>query len=204
MGVHRALSYHAQHQDMAKPGTLTDIYDGSKWREYVLQDPVIAPDGNFTGQNLAFNISGDGISPFDDNSSTMWPIALSCLNLPPWIRMTVPALWLCCVVPGPKEPKDFQSVLDIIADDLNYLYRFGIEVVSSAPETAPNACTGRFNCKAKLFGLISDYRGIGPLTRHAMSPSHVGACYTCHQKGFSASGKTIYPGKLCNLSQMPL
>lgn len=151
MCVNRALSWHQRHLNMARVGEMTDIYDGSRWQDQVIRDTIMYK-GKFTGQNLVFNISGDGICPFDNQPISMWPVALSCLNLPPWVRMTMPALWLLTIIPGPKEPKDFQPVLDIIADELNYLYRFGVGVSSSFP---PEGCTNSFVCRAKLYGLVS-------------------------------------------------
>lgn len=136
-------------------------------------------------------MSADGVSPFGNRISySFWPIALSCLNLPPWMRMQLPAMWLCCIIPGPKEADDFQPVLDIIADELNALYMDGHSVTDSATQL-------QHTCKAKLFGLVSDYKGIGPLLRGRRGISHNDSCYECFQAGMSSSGKSsIFPGAI--------
>ena len=99
-------------------------------------------------------------------------------------------MWLCCIVPGPREANDFQPVLDIIADELNYLYHEGRLVRDAA---SPGE---EFVSRVKLFGLVSDFKGIAPLLRGRKGLGHTDACYECHQRGRSIPGKaSIYPGK---------
>lgn len=106
------------------------------------------------------------------------------------MRMRLPAMWLCCIVPGPKEANDFQPVLDIIADELNYLYMDGHTVTDSASTSLLQHV-----CKVKLFGLVSDYKGIGPLLRGRRGISHNDSCYECCQTGMSIPGKgSVFPG----------
>lgn len=169
---------------------MSDYYDGERWQKYILQDSVMSPEGCFDGSNLVFNMSADGVSPFTHKSYSFWPIALSCLNLPPWLRMKLPAMWLCCIIPGPQTPDDFQPVLDIIADELNYLYHEGRLVRDAANSNHT------FVSRVKLFGLICDFKALGPLLRGRKGLAHVDACYECHQRGKSVPGKSsIYPGE---------
>lgn len=94
-------------------------------------------------------------------------------------------------VAGPKEPDDFQPVLDIIADELNFLYQDGLLVQDSANPGQPQHRT-----RVKLFGLVADYKAIGPLLRGRRSMAHHHSCYKCHQEGISIDGKpSIFPGK---------
>ena len=112
-----------------QPGILQDVYDGQKWRDFIINDPIISPGGNI-GRNLALGFCADGISPFKRTTYSMWPMAVSCMNLPAHMRMTLPALWVPCIVPGfgTKEPDDFSAFQEIVADELNYLYLWGVEV----------------------------------------------------------------------------
>lgn len=187
----RWLRWPVKHASCRRSGELSDIYDGEHWHSSADTDKNISPDGSFTGKHLMFNLSGDGVAPFTHSDHSMWPLALSCLNLPPWLRMTAPTMWLVCIAPGPGEPKDFQPILDIVADELNFLYHHGVNVRDSS-----DSSSSAFTCKARLFQVIADYRGMAPLLWYSASPAHEGACYECHQGGFSHSrGKTIYPGE---------
>ena len=84
---------------------------------------------------LAMRFCGDGVQPFKRKNYSIWPMALTCANLPGHMRMTLPATWLSCIIPaqGKKksEPNDFQSYTEILADELNFLYHIGIEVSDS-------------------------------------------------------------------------
>lgn len=114
------------------PDVLADVYDGQKWKDAILQDPRVSSDTNL-GRNLALGFCADGISPFKRTTYSMWPMAMSCYNLPAHVRMTLPALWVPAIVNGygTGEPDDFSSVMEIVADELNHLYLFGVEVEDS-------------------------------------------------------------------------
>ena len=112
---------------------MKDLHDGQKWQQFIVNDPIISPGGNM-GRNLALGLCADGISPFNRTTYSMWPMAITCSNLPAHMRMTLPALWVPCIVQGygTREPDDFSPFLEIIAvcyaDELNHLYLTGVEV----------------------------------------------------------------------------
>lgn len=111
-----------------KEGVLSDVYDGEWWSEGVLGDDNIAPNGDL-GRNLVFSICGDGVDPMEHKNYSMWPLSITCWNLPGHLRMTLPALGLLCIIPpGPNgtEPSDFQPFMDIFADQFRYLYHYGV------------------------------------------------------------------------------
>ena len=112
---------------------LQDVYDGEKWAAVISSDPQVSPGGRL-GRNLALGFCTDGVNPFKRKKYSMWPMAVSCQNLPAHMRMTVPALWVPCIVPGfgrGSEPDDFSCFIEIIADELNHLYLNGVEVQDS-------------------------------------------------------------------------
>ncbi|KAL0023926.1 hypothetical protein WJX77_000739 [Trebouxia sp. C0004] len=91
-----------------RDGVHSDVYDGEWWSEGVLGDDNIAPNGDL-GRSLVFGICGDGVDPMDHKNYSMWPLSITCWNLPGHIRMTLPALGLLCIIPpGPNgtEPSD--------------------------------------------------------------------------------------------------
>lgn len=85
---------------------------------------------------------------------------------------------------------DFAPYLDILTDELNWLYWEGVPVYRAGSNET-------FNCRAMILKIISDYRGIPEIFRVAQSPAFVGACYMCKQEGkrmADDSTKCIYPG----------
>ena len=111
---------------------LQDVYDGQKWKDFIAGDAQISSGGKL-GRNLALGFCTDGVSPFKRTTYSMWPVAMSCFNLPGHMRMTLPALWVACIIPGygRNEPDDFSSILEIVADEANHLYLYGVEVEDS-------------------------------------------------------------------------
>lgn len=120
---------------------MRDVYDGTKWRDMIVNDPVISPDGNM-GRNLALGFCTDGINPFTRTTYSMWPMAVSCMNLPAHMRMTLSTLWVPCIIPGygTGKPDDFSAFEEILADELNHLYLTGVEVTDASFRYSPAKC----------------------------------------------------------------
>ena len=116
-------------------GVYSDVYDGTWFKQRILGDPNIAPNGDL-GRNTVIGFSGDGVSPMKDKPYSSWPLALICYNLPGHLRMTLPALWLLCIIPphGPNngEPDDFQPFLNIFADEMRMLFHYRVEVLDGS------------------------------------------------------------------------
>jgi hypothetical protein len=69
-------------------------------------------------RDIALGLSTDGFCPFRKHKKTCWPILIYNYNLSPEIRF-----WMChifCVgfVPGPYKPKDFDSFLWPLVEEL--------------------------------------------------------------------------------------
>ena len=78
---------------------------------------------------VAIAICGDGFQPSKgkhQKDHSMFCLAVSALNLPPWMRTTVSGSLLNMIIPGPREPKDAQPFLDIPLDELLLLYEVGV------------------------------------------------------------------------------
>ena len=73
---------------------------------------------------------------------------------------------------------DLQPYLDIVTDELEWLYYEGVDVPD--PSTGSDAT---FCCKAMLMSVVSDYRGFPKLFRLSQSPALNGGCYIYEQKG---------------------
>ena len=113
---------------------MSDVWHGSRWQTVVESDKVLCPNKDL-GRNLMIGISADGVSPMKHRNYSLWPVALNCWNLPAYIRMTLPALWVSYIVPPfgehHGEANDFQMFMCVIVDDLNYAYAAGVEVKDS-------------------------------------------------------------------------
>ncbi|CAL8465844.1 g5380 [Coccomyxa elongata] len=108
-------------------GMFRDHFDGTVWREKFCKDPLIARNGG-PDKNVGLEFCADGVNPYKRKSYSMWFGALSILNLPPAARHSVDTMHICFIVPGPKKPSDFFPYLDIVTDELNFLYWEGVPV----------------------------------------------------------------------------
>jgi Transposase family tnp2 len=169
-------------------GEVNDIYDGELWKDMVTSDEVISSDP----RNLILALCTDGVLAFSDNHSySVWPIYITPYNLPQSARKRLGVTTLVGVIAGKKEEKanlDLQPVLQLVVDELNFLYMVGAEV--------HDAYTGEdFVMRAKLVHAISDLRGLQKITNMKSSPATY-SCYCCWLKGhkIASKGKTIYPG----------
>ncbi|GAX85928.1 hypothetical protein CEUSTIGMA_g13344.t1 [Chlamydomonas eustigma] len=187
----KALGWWYSTQRPVEDGVMSDIYDSPLWKHFSNNPQMAAQrqhpiyDSTNTGINLALGASTNGASPHNRSTYTFWPIAVACLNFPPWLRHLF--LWshICCIVPGPRAPADFQPYLEIMAHELLLLYWHGTDVSTSF---------GTFNVKAMLLQFVCDYRGYPKLFRYRQSPSRVGACHVCGVEGCNSHGlgKMIY------------
>jgi hypothetical protein len=74
-------------QHKYQPDSFADVYDGTRWQSAVLGDANIAPNGQL-GRNVTIGLCGDGVNPFKHKNYSMWPLAMTCFNLPGHLRMT--------------------------------------------------------------------------------------------------------------------
>ena len=57
----------------------------------------------------------------------MWPIVVTPYNLPPDMCMTTPYMFLSCIIPGPKNPKNMiDAYLQPLIDELKMLWDVGV------------------------------------------------------------------------------
>jgi hypothetical protein len=123
-----------------------DIYDGEAWKQMVIKDGEFYKDL----RNLVLALCSDGVQLHkDDAGNGTWPFYITALNLPPTVRTRAGVTTVVCCVEGKvaevKDSKlDLQPILELITDEINYLYAFGWPV-----EDANNGMQ-TFNVRAKL------------------------------------------------------
>jgi hypothetical protein len=124
-----------ENEDMAKlmeyrgkfthdPETIKDIFDGLLYRS--LLGKHVQPVGGPTQRHQYFErdtdmvlgLSTDGYAPFRRRAKTAWPLLLFNYNLPPDIRFHQDNMLSLGVIPGPNKPKDFDSFLWPLVEEL--------------------------------------------------------------------------------------
>lgn len=121
----------------------------------------------------------DGVQTFEDNQKySTTPFVFLPFNAPAEIRWEPGVAHLACIVPGSNVGKvQLRSVLDLIIDDLNHMYVFGVEVWDAYRQEH-----ARIYCELGLIG--ADYRALAAIMglnqKQAPSPC---ACFRCLHSG---------------------
>lgn len=115
------MKYRQQFQ--TDPSRTTDIFDGSNYK--TLRKTHVTVGGEKQRhryfedpRDIALGLSTDGFAPFKKRKHTCWPLILFNYNLPPEIRFLIQHIICIGVIPGPKKPKDFDSFLWLIVEEL--------------------------------------------------------------------------------------
>ncbi|CAG8612899.1 466_t:CDS:2 [Ambispora gerdemannii] len=104
------LLYRSNHvEDFSK---LQDIYDGNLYKE-MLREELLADS-----RDIVFSASLDGYQIFKQQRDDCWVILLINHNLPPEVRVKKENLMITAVIPGPRAPKDLNSFLRPLVDEL--------------------------------------------------------------------------------------
>lgn len=69
-------------------------------------------------RDIALGLSTDGFAPFRRRKKTAWPLILFNYNLPPEVRFHYENILPLGVIPGPDKPKDFDSFLWPLVQEL--------------------------------------------------------------------------------------
>jgi hypothetical protein len=124
--VAKTLQY--RHNYKSKPTRIGDVFDSEHYRHLCETDVMIGgnPIGHkFFSQptDIALSLSTDGFGPFKRRKHTCWPIILFLYNFPPEIRTLLGQIFSLGLIPGPKAPKDYDSYLLPLVEELLKLAR---------------------------------------------------------------------------------
>ena len=117
------------------------------------------PDFVLETRKVRLGLSTDGFNPFGHLAVlySYWPVFLTPYNLPPWMCMKQPYLFLSLLIPGPKSPgKNLDIYLRPLIDELLELWLKGVQTWDSYTKT-------NFNLRAVLMWTISDFPAYGML-----------------------------------------
>ena len=93
----------------------SDIFDGDLYKELV-------DEGFFSDErDIALIGSTDGYQIFRQKTDSCWVVMFINANLSPDIRVKKENLMISAIIPGPGQPKDFNSFLSPIVDELKVL-----------------------------------------------------------------------------------
>jgi hypothetical protein len=134
------------------------------------------------GRNIALALCTDGVQPVKKGGRGYWPIAIQCLNLPPWLRHKMTAMMLCTVLSSASASGDMQPTLEIVVDELNWLYHQGTIVKDAHRGDS-------VHIRAMLIDVRSDFPGTSKTCRYTSGGAYVGSCYGCCQEGISFQKK---------------
>ncbi|KAB5588211.1 Transposase family Tnp2 protein [Ceratobasidium theobromae] len=176
------LQYRAQVEQQDDPDTFQDVFDGEHYR--TLRQTQVFPDNSYrffdNPEDLALGLSTDGFTLFKRRRrglSTAWPLILVNYNLHPKIRTRLENVLCIGVIPGPKQPRDINSFLIPLLDELLELEQ-GVE----ASGLKPNGTRYNFKLRAFIIIIFGDIPAISKLLmlkgHNAFSP-----CRTCYIEG---------------------
>ncbi|KAB5589425.1 hypothetical protein CTheo_7136 [Ceratobasidium theobromae] len=126
--IHKMLYWHNYVQE---DNQIDDIFDSRLYKRLCTSSIII--DGANTGtrffsgkHDIATSLLTNGVQLFDQGiqqNSTCWPLMLQNLNLPPSERAQLRNLIPLGVIPGPNQPKDFDSFLIPFVEESKELAR---------------------------------------------------------------------------------
>ena len=94
---------------------MKDVFDGARYKD-------LTASGLFSDyRDIALIASTDGFQVFHQNRNDCWVILFINANLPPDIRVQQENLMISALIPGPKAPKNFNSFLRPLVDELKQL-----------------------------------------------------------------------------------
>ena len=158
---------------------ITDIWDGSVYRE--LKSRVIHINGKRSKatyfsdpHDLALGLTTDGFAPWKRRKYTAWPLLIINYNLPPDKRFHKKHIIALSVIPGPKKPKDVDSFLFPLVEELLEL---------SQGVRAFDASTGHyFRLRAFLILAFGDIPAVSLILK-MKGHNGIRSCRSCNIKG---------------------
>ncbi|XP_020249260.1 uncharacterized protein LOC109826651 [Asparagus officinalis] len=175
MSKHTAeyMRWHAT--ECPKDGFMRHPSDSPAWKHL----DSLYPNFAFEIRNVRLGLASDGFNPFAHMSSdhSTWPVVISVYNLPPWMCMKQPFLFLSLLIPGPNAPgNDIDVYLKPLTDELKELWEVGANTYDVFSNQS-------FNMKAAVLWTINDFPAYANLS--GWSTKGKLACPQCHHQTVS-------------------
>jgi len=94
-----------------------DFYHSDIYRDLVKKGIIKSP------MDIFVSLGADGYEAWNQSGYQGWPIMLTIMSMPTSTRFKISSQLLVTVTPGPKEPKDLESFLHPVMEELNLLAR---------------------------------------------------------------------------------
>nr|MCH9869342.1 hypothetical protein [Serratia marcescens] len=145
------------HRDVPRSdGVLSHPADGEAWKDLDEKYPLFAAEP----RNVRLGLSSDGFSPFGQmaRSYSCWSVIVTPYNLPSWMCMKTPYMFLTLIIPGPTSPKkNIDIYLQPLIDELKTLWEDGANTYDAYMKQ-------NFQMKAALLWTINDFSAYGILS----------------------------------------
>lgn len=155
---------------------IDDIKKSARYRERVI-DSRFAFENN--GRNVLLMLGIDGFAPYDKSVANMWPIIFQVYNLPAELRTKYYNFILAGAIGC--HPKNLQTYMEIVVDELCSLYDNGMVVCDAANNNE------EVTIKVMLLGSKADYPARSSLNCQKTHASYSG-CHVCDILGYHACG----------------
>ncbi|GBC47879.2 transposase domain-containing protein [Rhizophagus irregularis DAOM 181602=DAOM 197198] len=121
----KQLRYRSEYITREDDGAIGDVFDGSQYK-YLSQKGYFQDD-----RDIALLGSVDGYQLFKQKCDDCWIVLFINANLPPHQRVKKENLLITSIIPGPKAPKNFNSFMKPIVEEL-CLLNDGVECYDGA------------------------------------------------------------------------
>jgi hypothetical protein len=179
-----------KHNTSSKPNIVQDVLDGKHY--CLLLGQLVMPVGLSKllhkyfkdHQDIALSLSTDSYMPFKNQRKTAWPLIIYNYNLPPKTRFLEENVLFLGVIPSPNKPKDFDSFLWPLIEELLVLKGLGVDAWDAvAPET--------FRLHAHLLLVFGDIPAVS-MVMCMKGHNGVSPCRYCEIKGVKNSDGPYY------------
>jgi hypothetical protein len=172
------------------PAVVQDIFDGLLYRR-LLGKFVHPVDGHpqrhryfDAPTDVALGLSTDGYAPFRRRSKTAWPLVIFNYNLPPDVRFHQENVLCVGVIPGPNKPKDFDSYLWPLMEELLEL-ELGVSAYDAISEQP-------IQLRAYLLTVFGDIPAVS-MVMHMKGHNGICPCRFCNIHGVRVPGQDKSP-----------
>ncbi|GET63857.1 transposase domain-containing protein [Rhizophagus irregularis DAOM 181602=DAOM 197198] len=173
----KQLCYRSEYITREDNGAIGDVFDGSQYK-YLSQEGYFQND-----RDIALLGSVDGYQLFKQKCDDCWIVLFINANLPPHQRVKKENLLITSIIPGPKAPKNFNSFMKPIVEEL-CLLNDGVECYDSATNE-------NFLLKVTVLSWSGDTPGLSKLACLTGHNSYM-ACRYCNLRGIY-NNQIYYP-----------
>ncbi|XP_071739826.1 uncharacterized protein [Rutidosis leptorrhynchoides] len=136
-------------ESRTKDGRLRHLADSPAWKTFDYENTEFSKEP----PNVRLGLVSDGFNPFGNVSvsHSTWPVVLMLYNLPPWLCMKKPFLFLSLLIPGPFAPcNNIDVYMQPLIDELKELWDTGVNTYDASTKSYFTLC-------ASLLWTVSEF-----------------------------------------------